>query len=70
MQHPANELPCSPVDKAVEDVDNHAREAYTAGWRYHAKKTPSSRVAPGGGGPTKDLLGPRGESPARLAWLA
>ena len=63
-------LPRTPVNKAVENVDNRAREAYTAGLRYDAKKTPSPRMAPGGGGPTKDLLGPRGESPARLPWLA
>ena len=32
--------------------------------------TPSPRVAPGGGGPARGRTGPRGESPARLPWLA
>jgi hypothetical protein len=45
------------VDERISKVDNQ-----------DAKKTPSSRVAPGGGGPTKDLPGPRGESPANASW--
>jgi hypothetical protein len=42
------------VNRTVKNIDNRAREAYTAGCQYDAKKTPSPRVAPGGGGPTKD----------------
>jgi hypothetical protein len=51
----------SPV---VGSVDNHPPEAYTAEEQQNAK-TPSPRVAPGGGGPTSDRTGSRGESLVR-----
>ena len=52
------------VNRAVAgSVDSGSAEAYTAKLQQNAK-TPSPRVAPGGGGPTSDLTGPRGESPA------
>src|SRR3712207_1537935 len=49
-------------------VDNVCCQAYTEGRQQNAVKTPSPRVAPGGGGPTSDLTGPRGESPANTSW--
>ena len=42
-------------------IDNRSSEAYTAKGQQNAK-TPSPRVAPGGGGTTSDRAGPRGES--------
>ena len=60
-------LPRTPVNKAVENVDNRCMRGVYRRVTTNAK-TPDPRVAPGGGGPILERGGPWDESPASASW--